>query len=293
MNRQSLPAQHSAVIATSLFSKMHGLGNDVVVLDLREGVDPTPAQCRALSDRHTGIGCDMILGVKPPSSLSAVAAFDIWTSEGLPSLQCGNGARCVAAWVMRCGMADSPKFLLESPSGPLPVEVQDNGDITIAMGVPQFADQYVDSRGLSTLLGRRAITVDGAVVHFLLIALGNPHAVIEVAAIEHAPVARLGRLLQDLPMMPAATNIGFAEIVSRQRVALRVFEFGAGETLACGTGACAAAATFIRDGRTDEKITVVLPGGELRIHWPIPSGPIFMTGPAVFVFEGTFLHATI
>lgn len=293
MSRENRPTYRSTDDASFAFSKMHGLGNDVVVLDLREVTDPTPAQCRALSDRHTGVGCDMILGVKRPSSPAAAAAFSIWTSGGLPSLQCGNGARCVAAWVVRSGMATGSKFSLDSPSGPLAVEVHVNGAITIAMGLPHFADEYVDTMGLQQLDGRYAINVDGTVVNFVLLTLGNSHAVIEVEAIEDAPVARVGKLLQTIPVLPAATNIGFAKIISRQRIALRVFEFGAGETLACGTGACAAAATFIRLGLTDKKITVVLAGGELDIQWPISSGPIFMTGPAAFVFEGTFSHASI
>lgn len=279
---------------TSLFSKMHGLGNDVVVLDLREAADPTPEQCRALSDRHTGVGCDMILGIKKSRSPGSVAAFSIWTADGSPSLQCGNGARCVAAWVTRAGMVDAPHFLLDSPSGPLAVNLRDDGAISIAMGVPRFPPPQIPMPALQNPSGWYDVALeDTAAVRLAVVSMGNSHAVVEVNALEETPVVLMGKSLQASPLLPKAINICFARIISRQRLALRVFEYGAGETLACGTGACAAAATFMRDGRLDRKVAVELPGGKLDIHWPVASGAIFMTGPAAFVFEGKFFHASI
>lgn len=286
------PATPRAI--TSPFSKMHGLGNDFVVLDLREEEDPTPQQCRTLSDRHTGVGCDMILGIKNPRSPTAVAAFNIWTADGSPSLQCGNGARCVAAWVTRAGMVNVPHFYLDSPSGPLAATLRHDGAISIDMGVPQFAQKSIPTPEVPNRYAWHDVGLDGeAPVQLTVVSIGNHHAVIEVDALEKAQVARLGKSLQASPLLPEAVNIGFAEIISRQRIALRVFEFGAGETLACGTGACAAAATFMRAGRIDRKVAVVLPGGKLDIHWPVASGPVFMTGPVAFVFEGTYFHAAI
>jgi diaminopimelate epimerase/O-ureido-serine racemase len=277
------------------FTKMHGAGNDFVVLDLLSGApDPSAAWCRAVGDRHMGIGCDMILGIKPPRFAGSAASFDIWTTEGRASPQCGNGARCVAAWLVRANVVSDPEFCIDSPSGPLNVKVIDEATFRIAMGLPQFE---IDHIPVSTLpVHDRRYEVDLAnlgSVRFAAVSMGNPHAVIEVGDVETAPVNEVSRALRAGPWLPATINVGFAQIVSRQRIRLRVHEFGAGETLACGSGACAAAATFIRDGRIDRQVHVTLPGGELEIRWPDNHSPITMAGPAAFVYEGRFYNASL
>jgi diaminopimelate epimerase/O-ureido-serine racemase len=277
------------------FTKMHGAGNDFVVLDLLGGApDPSVAWCRAVGDRHVGIGCDMILGIKPPRSSSSVASFDIWTTEGAASPQCGNGARCVAAWLVRANVAGGREFCIDSPSGPLNVEVIDKANFRVAMGLPRFEIDHVSASTLPGHDGRREVDLANlGSVRFAPVSMGNPHAVIEVGDVETAPVNEVGRALRAGPWLPATINVGFAQIVSRQHIRLRVHEYGAGETLACGSGACAAAATFIRDGRTDRKVYVALPGGGLEIHWPDNSAPITMAGPAAFVYEGQFYNASL
>jgi diaminopimelate epimerase len=271
-------------------SKMHGAGNDFVVLDLRDGQPaPTPALSRALADRHTGVGCDQILTIHPPCNDAAVASYRIWNADGSSAQQCGNGARCVAAWLVRAGSADGAHFLLDSPTGTHAVVRLDDTHYRIAMGVPQFAPQAIGLLGFDRVrdvyeldLGQERIGV-GAV------SLGNPHALLEVDAIADAPVATLGAALQSHAAFPDAVNVGFAEIISRDRIALRVFERGVGETLACGSGACAAVAILIRRGRVDRQVTVQLPGGDLQVEWPDDTAPMTLSGPAAFVFDGDYL----
>jgi diaminopimelate epimerase/O-ureido-serine racemase len=276
------------------FSKMHGAGNDFVVLDLRDTGAPSPALCAALSDRHTGVGCDLILGVLPPRSAHAVASFGIWTSDGTPSRQCGNGARCIAAWLVRAGAATQARFALDSPAATLDVDVLAAGRFRIAMGVPEFAPQHIPLRGVyRSSESYDAELDDGSHVRFSVVSMGNPHAVLEVEDVDAAPVARLGPALRKATPLPPTVNVGFVEVVSRTRIRLRVHEYGAGETLACGSGACAAAAVLMRRGRIDREVAVAQRGGELQIHWPDATGQIFMTGPARFTFEGRFPHASL
>ena len=273
------------------FTKMHGAGNDFVVLDLRGGVpNPSPDLCRALADRHTGVGCDQILTIEAARSSAAVAAYGIWNADGSSSRQCGNGARCVAAWLVRDGAAADARFVLDSPAGSHVVEVLGTGRYRIAMGVPQFAPQSVPLRGLADAQDEYVLEVHGESLRFGAVSMGNPHAVIEVADIDAAQVARIGALLQADPAFPQSVNVGFAQPVARDRIRLRVCERGVGETLACGSGACAAAAVLMRRGRLDREVVVSLPGGELDIAWPDDTSPILMSGPAAFVFEGEWLQ---
>ena len=273
---------------------MHGAGNDMIVLDLRDGDAPSPALCRALSDRHTGVGGDMILAVRAPRSAQAVASYDIWTADGSPSRQCGNGARCIAAWVMRAGLAQGPRFVLDSPSGTHAVDVLDAHWFRIAMGVPQFAPEQIPLAGVGQEQALyQADLEQGLSVRFAAVSTGNPHAVIEVDDIGSAQVAQVGPALQKSGLLPPTVNVGFVQVVSRERIRLRVYEFGAGETLACGSGACAAAAVLMRQGRIDRSVTVELPGGELHIAWPDATAQITLAGPATFVFEGEFSYAPV
>ncbi|KLJ02480.1 diaminopimelate epimerase [Luteimonas sp. FCS-9] len=269
------------------FSKMHGAGNDFVVLDLRHGASPPDAAaCRALADRHVGVGCDQILTIEAARAPGAVARYRIWNADGSSSRQCGNGARCVAAWLVRDGAAGTGGFVLESPAGLHAVE-RDGAHFRIAMGVPAFAPADVPLAGFDAAQPLYAAALDdGEPVAFGAVSMGNPHAVIEVDDIDAAPVARIGAALQASRWFPESVNVGFAQVLSPDRIALRVFERGVGETRACGSGACAAVAVLVRRGRIARSADVSLPGGTLRIAWPGDAATLTMAGPAAFVFEG-------
>lgn len=278
------------------FTKMHGAGNDFVVIDLRNDARSSSAGsgagiaslCRDLADRHAGVGCDQVLTVEAPNSDLAVAAYRIWNADGSPSQQCGNGARCIAAWLVRDGAAAGERFWLDSPAGTHAVDVLGGGQYRIAMGVPDFAPQAVPLRGFDAEQDAYVLEADNEMTPFAAVSIGNPHAVLEVPDIQAAPVATLGPHLQSNPAFPESANVGFVQVEARDRIRLRVYERGAGETLACGSGACAAAAVLMRRGRIDRDVVVSLPGGELRIAWPDDGAQIMMSGPAAFVFDGTW-----
>ncbi len=271
------------------FTKMHGAGNDFVVLDLRDGQSPpTPSLSRALADRHAGVGCDQILTIEPPRVAGSIAAYRIWNADGSAAGQCGNGARCIAAWLVRGGAAAGKQFVVDSPSGSHSVECLAHARYRITMGVPDFAPQAIPLAGFDAAQDEYTLDVDGHAIRFGAVSMGNPHALVEVDDIALAPVAGLGAAVQAHPAFPDSVNVGFAHVQARDRVELRVYERGAGETLACGSGACAAAAILIRRGRIDRQATIALPGGELQIDWQADHEPITMAGPATFVFEGEF-----
>ena len=282
------------------FSKMHGAGNDFVVLDLRAAADvpggdlPAPAapECRALADRHTGVGCDQILTIESPRTPGALAAYRIWNADGSTSQQCGNGARCVAAWVLRdrerrgLQAPAGDRFALDSPAGTHAVDALGGGLFRVAMGVPEFEPRRIPLAGFENGQDGYILEFGGRPLRFGAVSMGNPHALIEVPEAATAPVAVLGAYLQEHRICPESVNVGFAEVTARDRIKLRVFERGVGETLACGSGACAAAAVLIRRGRVNRELDVALPGGTLRIVWPDDAAQISMAGPAAFVFEG-------
>jgi diaminopimelate epimerase len=268
------------------FSKMHGAGNDFVILDNRATSAALDAALIArLTDRHFGVGCDQILAIEAPRSTGALAAYAIWNADGSPSSQCGNGARCIAAWLHREGATSESEFVLDSPSGPVQARLLDDGRVGIGMGVPDFSPAVI---GLNVAESASVYTLaaDGDSVQFGAASMGNPHAVLEVDSVEHAEVARLGPALQRHPAFTRSCNVGFAQVLSPQRIRLRVYERGSGETLACGSGACAAVAVLQQRGRVGTQVDVLLPGGTLQISWPGPGHPLWMTGPAAFVFEG-------
>ena len=273
------------------FSKMHGAGNDFVVLDLRDGVPPPDAAlARLLGDRRKGVGCDQILTIEPPRSTGAVAAYGIWNSDGSSAIQCGNGARCVAAWLVRDGTARGGRFVVDSPAGTHAVDALGDGMYRVEMGLPVFEPARIPLHGFATAQDEYALEVAGRTVRFAALAVGNPHAVVEVDDVDLAPVEAVGPALQRHAAFPASVNVGFAQVQSRQRIRLRVFERGAGETLACGSGACAAAVALMRRGLVDREVEVALPGGNLRINWRDDRAPITMAGPTAFVFEGELAH---
>ena len=270
------------------FTKMQGAGNDFVVLDLRDGTPPPDAGLASkLADRHFGVGCDQILTIEAPRSPGAVASYRIWNSDGSPSQQCGNGARCVAAWLVRDGAAQGMHFSVDSPVGTHEVERIGDQGYAIAMGVPQFQPARVPLHGFDQAHDEYEVDVDEDLrLRFGAVSMGNPHAVIEVHGGEALPVASYGQALQKSRWFPESVNVGFAEVVARDRIRLRVYERGVGETLACGSGACAAAVVLMKRGRIDRDVAVALPGGELRIRWPNDAAEVIMSGPSAFVFEG-------
>ncbi len=282
--------------SSTAFTKMHGAGNDFVVLDLRAGQPaPDPALCARIADRHMGVGCDQLLTVEGPRSSGAVASYRIWNADGSAAGQCGNGARCIAAWLVRDGAAPaSDDFTIDSPAATHAVARDAHGGFVIDMGTPRFAPQAIPLLGSDAAQPEYTLEVEGAPIRFGAVSMGNPHAVINVADVAAAPVPTLGVALQRAPAFPQSVNVGFAEVVARDHIRLRVFERGVGETLACGSGACAAVAVLVQGGHVDadREVAVELPGGTLRIRYDQATGHVHMGGPAAFVFEGTLSEGT-
>ncbi len=272
---------------TLRFSKMHGIGNDFVVLDARSAPLPlSSALIRAMGDRRAGVGFDQLLTIEQPRDPSCAFYYGIWNSDGSPSGQCGNGARCVAAWLLRAGaLALGQEVRLQSPSGPVSVRLERADQVTVDMGEPVFdppnipfaADESAEAYALQ--VGDRTLTI-GAV------SMGNPHAVMLVPDVRAPELAELGPALTAHPRFAQQANAGFVELLARNHLRLRVHERGAGWTLACGTGACAAVAVLRQRDAVDESVGVDLPGGSLQIRWSGPGHTLWMSGPAAFVFEG-------
>ena len=267
-----------------LFTKMHGLGNDFVVINaISQSIDLTAEQIRLLAHRHFGIGCDQLLLAEP----SAIADFRyrIFNADGGEVEQCGNGARCFARFVIDQGLTTQRTINVETARGLIQLHVRDDGQITVDMGRPDFQPSALPfnatkaQREYPLTVGDQTLTI-GAV------SMGNPHAVTAVNKIGDAPLTELGPLISSHPRFPQGVNAGFMQIENRQHIRLRVYERGVGETLACGSGACAAVAIGRQWNSLDETVTVELPGGTLTIHWPGGDQPLSMTGPATSVFEG-------
>lgn len=268
------------------FTKMHGAGNDFVIVDRRGGeVDLSPARVARMADRHRGVGFDQLITIDPPRSAVAVAAYSILNADGSQAAQCGNGARCVAAWLIRDGATHAARFALDSPAGRIEARVEGEG-IGIDMGVPDFSPAAI---GLAMdEADPYRFALDGGTVEAGAVSMGNPHAVVEVDDVAHADVERIGPALQRHPAFADSCNVGFAQVRDAGTIALRVYERGVGETLACGSGACAAVAVLARRGRVGEHVAVHLPGGTLRLRWAGVGHSIRMAGPAAFVFEGDY-----
>jgi diaminopimelate epimerase len=275
------------------FTKMHGLGNDFVVLDaVRQDFVPTPAQARFLADRHFGIGCDQILVVERSATPGVDFRYRIFNADGGEVEQCGNGARCFVRFVHDQGLTDKREIRVETQSGLITLRLEANGEITVNMGAPRFLPAEIPFD--SPLTEMRAavvqpLDVGGEQINISVVSMGNPHAVQVVADIDAAPVARLGPLIECHPWFPRRVNAGFMQIVDRHAIRLRVFERGAGETLACGTGACAAVVAGIRRGLLDSPVRVTTRGGDLSIAWEGEAqhggNAVMMTGPATTVFS--------
>ena len=269
------------------FSKMHGLGNDFVIVDCRvQALALDTAAIRRLGDRHFGVGFDQLLTIEPARDPACAFAYGIWNTDGSKAGQCGNGVRCVARWLVRAGaLAQGSKLRLESPSGPVAIELLDDGRVRADMGEPRFAAAEIPIVAEEEH-DRYKIDVAGREVEVGAVSMGNPHAVVEVDDVDDAPVESLGPQIEHADAFPQRCNVGFARGASRSAIGLRVWERGVGETLACGSGACAAVAVLHRRGSVDDDVVVALPGGELEISWTGPGATLWMTGPAAFVFEG-------
>jgi diaminopimelate epimerase len=270
------------------FSKMHGIGNDFVVLDCREkpfALDTTAI--RRLGDRHFGVGFDQLLTIEPSADDSCAFAYGIWNSDGSRSGQCGNGVRCVAAWLNREGALDEGLVRLMSPSGPVRVQYLADSRVRVDMGEPRFAPAALPF-DVAHEHDRYNIDIGGRSLEIGAVSMGNPHALIEVGDVDNADVGIVGPLVERAGAFPRGCNVGFAQVWSRSSVALRVWERGVGETLACGSGACAAMAVLHRRGQVDDAVEISLPGGTLEIQWQGPGHSLWMTGPATFAFEGVW-----
>ncbi len=266
------------------FTKMHGLGNDFVVLDaVRQKFIPTPAQARFLADRHFGVGCDQILVVEKSTRADIDFRYRIFNADGSEVEQCGNGSRCFVRYVNEQGLTDKHEIRVETLGGILGLRLETNGEVTVNMGMPRFSPADIPFHSDSDRI-IHPLDVNGQEISISVVSMGNPHAVQVVGDVDAAAVAQLGPLIENHPLFPRRINAGFMQIVDRHHIRLRVHERGVGETLACGTGACAAVVTGMRRDLLESPVHVDTRGGHLSISWE-PGQPVMMTGPAVTVFS--------
>jgi len=268
------------------FTKMHGLGNDFVVVDaINQRIAITPKKIRFMANRHTGIGFDQLLVVEKTNQPNADFKYRIFNADGSEVGQCGNGARCFARFVRDKKLTDKDEIVVETKSGQLVLSFTDNDLITVNMGIPRHlpAEIPVISEQESRFY---TVNVNGSEKAFGAVSMGNPHAVLQVNDIKTAPVETIGAALESHKIFPERANIGFMQVLDKNAIKLRVYERGAGETQACGSGACAAVVIGIEQNLLSDTVRVELPGGELNIRWAGRGEPVFMTGAAVSVFEG-------
>jgi len=268
------------------FTKMHGLGNDFIVFDAPAGsVLPTASQWRHLANRYTGIGFDQALVLEPPRRPGTAVFYRIFNSDGLEVEQCGNGARCIAALLHRRGIVEPGAIVMDSPAGLIHAKVLGNDIVSVDMGIPNFQPQSLPFAA-DAEADYYTLDAAGERIEIGAVSMGNPHAVLTVPSAEKAPVESLGPAIEGHPRFARRVNAGFMEVVDRNHIRLRVYERGAGETQACGTGACAAVAVGRRHGDLNEQVQVDVRGGELRVNWRGPGEHIWLTGPAEIAFEG-------
>ncbi len=267
------------------FLKMQGLGNDFFVFDA-PAAPIDSAQLRALADRRTGVGFDQALMLEPPRHANSRIFYRVFNADGGEVEQCGNGARCVAALLYARAPARGREFVMGSPGGDVRAHVREDGSVAVDMGVPNF-DPSALPMAAAAEAPLYSLAVDGARIEFGAVSMGNPHVVVRVGDVDTAPVARLGPEVEHHENFPKRTNVGFMQVVDRGRIRLRVHERGVGETLACGTGACAAVAVGLRHGLLDSEVTVQLRGGSAFVKWAGIGEPLWLTGPARTVFSGS------
>ncbi len=270
------------------FVKMHGIGNDFVLIDnMSQKLDLGAEQIRLLADRRLGIGCDQLLVVEPAGKSHADVRARIFNQDGSEVGQCGNGLRCLVAYLRDAGIATGEQVTIEAGQGTVRARLANGRVVTVDMGVPRFAPRDIpflaDGQATSYCVGVGAQRLEiGAV------SMGNPHAGIRVDDCGSTPVEELGRGVQSIDAFPEGVNVGFMQVLDDSRVRLRVFERGVGETLACGSGACAAVAVGRRRGWLGPRVSVMLPGGELTVDWHGEGEPMWLTGPTQRTFEGKF-----
>jgi diaminopimelate epimerase len=268
------------------FTKMHGLGNDFMVVDMiSQHAHLRAEQIKRLSDRRTGIGFDQLLLVEPPSKPDMDFKYRIFNADGSEVEQCGNGARCFAVFVTDQGLTNKNVIKVETANSDIELRIKDDGRVLVDMNTPRLEPSQVPfiAAQADTVY---AVEVDGEALQVSAISMGNPHAVLMVDDVAEAPIERLGPKLEQHPHFPEKTNVGFMEVVHRRFIKLRVFERGAGETMACGTGACAAVVAGIQRGELDSPVEVKLPGGNLNISWDGPGHNLMMEGPAMSIYQG-------
>jgi len=273
------------------FTKMHGLGNDFMVLDATQTPITLDAeQLSLLADRHFGVGFDQLLLVEKPQQQDVDFNYRIFNADGSEVEQCGNGARCFAVYVRDKGLTKKNPIRVATSAGVIELSITNTGLVRVNMGIPK-----TQPKEIPFITGKESIfykiEAGGELVKLAVVNMGNPHAVLPVGSVEHAPVQRLGALLESHSCFPAKVNVGFMEVLARDAIRLRVYERGTGETLACGTGACAAVVAGRRAGRLDEKVKVHLPGGELNIEWQGDGTPVFMEGSATTLYEGVWVYS--
>jgi diaminopimelate epimerase len=268
------------------FTKMHGLGNDFVVFDAtRAPLELTREQLRRIADRHFGVGCDQILQVEKPRAADTDFYYRIFNADGGEVEQCGNGARCFMHYVHGRGLSAKNEIRVGTRGGVIVPRLEADGRVTVDMGAPEFEPARIPFEAECRAPAYR-LDVGGRQIEISAVSMGNPHAVQIVPDVEHAPVQTEGAAIEVHPRFPQRVNAVYMQVVDRGHIRLRVFERGAGETLACGTGACAAVVTGIQRGLLDTRVTVATRGGDLSILWAGAGTPVLMTGPAVTVFEG-------
>jgi diaminopimelate epimerase len=268
------------------FTKMHGAGNDFVVLDgVRQRIQLKPEQLRLLADRHFGVGCDQILLVENTEFPAADFRYRIFNADGGEVEQCGNGARCFVRFVHDQKLTHKREIVVETKSGLISPRLEEDGRVTVNMGEPILEPAHIPF--LTTVHAIiQPLEVQGQTVQITAVSMGNPHAVQVVADVELAPVTTQGALIEYHPQFPNRVNVGFMQVIDRKSIKLRVYERGAGETLSCGTGACAAVVAGIKRGLLDDRVQVTTRGGLLKICWAGDGTPVLMTGPAISVYTG-------
>lgn len=268
------------------FTKMHGLGNDFMVVDrVTQSIRITPEKIRSLSDRNFGIGFDQLLMVEPPTDPDMDFRYRIFNADGSEVEQCGNGARCFARFVRDKKLIGRDTIRVQTSGGNMELTIEDNGDVTVDMGVPGLEPQQIPFKASSTQT-TYDLDLDGESLTVGAVSMGNPHAVWQVDDINRAPVASMGPRLEGHSRFPRRCNAGFMQVLDAGEINLRVYERGVGETLACGSGACAAVVAGRLQGLLNEEVRVNLPGGTLQIRWPGKGCSVMMTGSATRVFEG-------
>lgn len=270
-----------------IFHKMHGAGNDFVLIDARnQEFMVNPELASRLSDRHRGIGCDQILVLRNASRPEDVARYEIWNSDGSPAGQCGNGARCIGLYLEMNGETSSLPFTVESPAGQVTMRRCIDNEFEIEMGVPSFEAETIPVR-LEAIEGMYHLDSPWGMLEFGAVSMGNPHALLLTRDIDSPDIPAIGAFISRHEAFPDGCNAGFAQLAGPGKIHLRVVERGAGETLACGSGACAAVAILKQAGRVGDEVDVFLPGGRLVIKWHGSQEPVVMRGPAEHVFRGT------